>query len=107
MVGARQLAQHEGVKPVGLASRSAEPGAGGRDLVGMDRQHPQARVEQTLDQHPIRPLDRDQLHLQAHQLATQRPQPRLIMRERRGQQLLARLVGTNTSCFSDAQSTPA
>ena len=33
-----------------------------------------------------------QLHLQPHQLAAQRPQPVLIVRERRRQQLLARLL---------------
>ena len=54
MVGARQLAQHERVEPVGLAARGAEPRAGGRDLVGMQRQHPQPGVQQPLDQQPVR-----------------------------------------------------
>ena len=91
-VGARQLAQHERVEPVGLAARDPEPRPRGRDLVGMHRQHPQPRVQQPLDQQPVRPLDRDQLHLQPQQRAAQRPQPLLVVRERGRQQLLARLV---------------
>ena len=93
MIGARQLAQHERVEPVGLPARHPKPRAGRRDLVGMQRQHPQPRVQQPLDQQPVRPLDRDQLHPQPHQLPAQRPQPLLVVRERRRQQLLARLVG--------------
>jgi hypothetical protein len=92
-VGARELADHERVEPVGLAARDPEPGAGRGDLVGVQRQHPQPRVQQPLDQQPVRALDRDQLHLQPHERATQRPQARFIVRERGGQQLLARLVG--------------
>jgi hypothetical protein len=93
VIGSRELAQHEAVEPVGLATRGSEAGAGCRDLVGVDRQHPQPRIEEPLDQHPVRALDRDQLDLQAHERAAQRPQPRFVMRERGGQQLLARLVG--------------
>ena len=91
-VGARQLAQHERVEPVGLAARGPEPRPRGRDLFGMHRQHPQPRVQQPLDQQPVRPLDRDQLHLQPQQRPAQRPQPLLVVHERGGQQLLARLV---------------
>ena len=103
----RQLAQHERVKPVRLTTRRPEPRPGRRDLIGMQRQQPQPRIQQPLDQQPVRPLDRDQRHLQPHQRAAQRPQPFLIVRERGGQHLLTRLVRTTTSCFSDAQSTPA
>ena len=92
VVGARQLAQHERVEPVGLAARWPESRAGRRHLVGVQRQHLEPGVEQPLDQHPVRALDRDQLNLEAHKLATQRLQPRLIMGERRGQQLPARRV---------------
>ena len=92
-VGARELAQHERVEPVGLAARGPEPVAGRRDLVGMHRQHPQPRVQQPLDQQPVGPLDRDQLNLQPQQRPAQRPQPLLVVRERGGQQLLARRVG--------------
>jgi hypothetical protein len=63
-----------------------------RDLVWMQRQDPQPRVQQPLDQQPVRPLDRDQPHLVAHERAAQRPQPRLVMHERSGQDLLARLI---------------
>ena len=86
-VGARELAQHERVEPVGLAARDPKPRPGGHDPVGMHRQHPQPRIQQTLEQQPVRPLDRDQLHLQPHERPTQRPQPLLIVRERpaRGQ----------------------
>jgi len=59
VVGTRQLAQHERVEAVGLAARRPEARTGGRDLVGMQRQKPQPRVEQPLDQQPVRPLDRD------------------------------------------------
>ena len=59
-VGPRELAEHERVEPVGLPAGGAEPRAGGDDLVRMDRHHPQPGVEQPLDQHSVRPLDRDQ-----------------------------------------------
>lgn len=39
VVGARELAEHEGVEAVGLAARRPEALPGGLDLVGMDRQH--------------------------------------------------------------------
>src|SRR5436309_3661258 len=45
MIGARQLAQHERVEPVGLAARHPEASTGGRDLVGVQREHPQPRVQ--------------------------------------------------------------
>ena len=51
----------------------------------MQRQHTQPRVEQPLDQQPVRPLDRDQPDLQPHQHTTQPAQALLVMRERRGQ----------------------
>ena len=44
VIGARQLAQHERVKPIGLPSRGAKAIAGGRDLVGMQGQNPQSCV---------------------------------------------------------------
>ena len=93
MIGARQLAQHERVEPVRLAARDPKPRAGRGDLVGMQREHPQPRVQQPLDQQPVRPLDRDQRNLQPHQLPAQPPQPLLVVRERGREQFLARLVG--------------
>ena len=92
MIGPRELAQHERVKPIGLAARHAKPVTGRRHLIGVQRQHPQPRVQQPLDHQPVRPLHRDQLHPQPHQLPAQRPQPLLVMRERCGQQLLARRI---------------
>jgi len=80
------------VEPVGLAARDTEPRPGCGDLVGVQREYAQPGVEQPLDQHPVRALDRDQPGIQPHELAAQRPQPCLIMRERRGQKLLARRV---------------
>jgi hypothetical protein len=71
-VCARELAQHERVEPVGLTARSPEPRPRGRDLLGTHRQHPQPRIQQSLDQQPIRPLDRDQRHLQPHKRPAQR-----------------------------------
>ena len=92
MIGARQLAQHERIEPIRLPARDPEPIAGRRDLVGMQRQNPQPRVQQPLDQQPVGPLDRDQLNLEAHQRPAQGPQTLLVMRERRRQQPLARRV---------------
>ena len=92
MIGPRQLAQNERVKPIGLAARHAEPVTGRRHLVGVQRQHPQARVQEPLDHQPVRPLHRDQLHPQPHQRPAQRPQPPLVMRERSREQLLARRI---------------
>jgi hypothetical protein len=88
-----QLAQHERVKPIGLPARDPEASAGRGDLVGVQRQHPQPRVQQPLDQQPVRTLDRDQRHLQTDKLAAQRPQSFLVVRKRGRQKLLARLVG--------------
>ncbi len=92
MIGARQLAQHERVKAIGLPARDPEPIASARDLVGMQRQNPQPRVQQPLDEQPVGPLDRDQFDLQTHQLAAQRPHTLLVVRERRRQQPLSRRV---------------
>ena len=92
VIGARQFAQHERVEAIGLPARGPEARTGGGDLIGMQRQQPQPRIQQPLDQQPIRPLDRDQRHLHPHQRAAQRPQTLLIVRERGRQQLLARLV---------------
>jgi hypothetical protein len=61
-------------------------------VVGMQRQDPQPRVQQPLDQQPIRPVDRDQAHLVTHQCAAQTAHPGLVVRERRGQDPLARLI---------------
>ena len=92
MIGARQLAQHERVEPVGLAARRPEPRPRGRDLIRVQWQKPQPGIKQPLHQQPVRPLDRDQLDLEPQQLPAQRPQAVLIMREGGRQQLLARLV---------------
>ena len=106
-VGPRELAQHERVEPVRLPARGTKPRAGGRDLVGMDRHHPQPGVQQPLDQQSIRAFDRDQLHLQPHKRFAQGRQPALVVREPRGQDRFARFAATSMSCFSDAQSTLA
>jgi hypothetical protein len=82
VIDAGQFAQNERVKPVGRAARDTKPITRGRDLVRMQGQHPQPRVQQPLDQQAIRPLDRDQLDSQPHQLPTQPPQPPLVMGER-------------------------
>ena len=92
IVGARQLAEHERVKPIGLPARDPKSIASRRDLVGMQGQDPQPRVQQPLHQQPVRPLDRDQLDLQAHQRPAQRPQPLLVVHKRGRQQLLARRI---------------
>jgi hypothetical protein len=59
-VGARELGQHEAVKAVALAVGHAVARAHRLDLVGVHRDHRQARVEQPLDQQPVRALERDQ-----------------------------------------------
>ena len=107
MIGARQLAQHERVEPIGLPARDPEPITRGRDLVGMQRQHPQPRVQQPLDQQPVRPLDRDQRHLQPHQRAAQRRSPFSSCANVAASSSSPSSSATSTSCFSDAQSTPA
>ena len=66
----------------GLAARRSKARACRRDLIGMDRHHPQPCVQQPLDQQPVRSLDRDQLDVQLHERVAQRSQPALVMRER-------------------------
>jgi hypothetical protein len=78
-VGPGELREHEAVKAVALAARGGEPRAHRRDLVGMDRDDPNARVEQPLDQQPVRSLDRDQLHPDVNQPPAQRADPALVM----------------------------
>jgi hypothetical protein len=93
MVGARQLAQHERVKPIGLPARDPEPITRRRDLVRMQRQHPQPRIQQPLDQQPVPPLDRDQTDVQPHERPAQPDESLLVMHERRAEHLHASLVG--------------
>jgi hypothetical protein len=93
VIGPCQLAQHERVKPIGLRARGPDAIAGRRDLIGVQRQDPQSGVQQPLDQQSVGPLDGDQRHLVAHECAAQRPQADFVVRERGGQDLLARLVG--------------
>ena len=93
MIGARQLAQHKRVKPIRLPARDPEPVTRRRDLVRMQRQHPQAGIKQPLHQQPIRPLDRDQHHLHPHEHAAQPGQALLVMRIPRRQHLATVLVG--------------
>jgi hypothetical protein len=78
-VGAGQLGQHKRVKAVALAARRAKPRAHRGDLIGMDRDHPQTRVQQPLDQQPIRPLDRHQRDVELEQPHTQGAQPAFVM----------------------------
>jgi hypothetical protein len=72
MVGPRELAEHERVEPIGLPARDPEAVPGGRDLVRVQRQHPQTGIEQPLDQETVGPLDRDQPDIEPHERATQR-----------------------------------
>jgi hypothetical protein len=92
-VGPRQLAQHKAIKPIGLPARSAEPVPRRLDLVGMQRQHLHPRVQQPLDQHAVRALDRDDLHLKAHQRIAQRGDPALVVRKRLTEQRVAGVIG--------------
>ena len=93
IVSPGELAEHERVEAIGLASRDTEPVPGSCDLVRMQRQHLHAGVEEPLDQHAVWPLDRDQVNLHLHQRPAQRQQPGLVVGKRRRQQLLAGLVG--------------
>lgn len=93
MIGPRELAQHERVKAIGLAARDLKTRPRRLDLVRMQREHAQPRVEQPLDQHAIRTLDRDPRHFQTHQRRAQPPEPRLAVLKARRQQRLAELVG--------------
>ena len=107
MVGARQLADHERVKPIRLAARDAKPIARRRDLIGMQRQHPQPRVQQPLDQQPVRTLDRDQLDPQSHSGRHSDRTPFSSCANVAATSFLPAASATSTSCLSDAQSTPA
>jgi len=88
-VGARQLTEHEPVKPIRFLARRAKPIPSGLDLIGMQRQHPDTRIQQPVDQQPVRAFDRAHLHLKARKRGAQRTHPALVMRERRAQQLMA------------------
>jgi hypothetical protein len=92
MIGSGELAEDERVEAIRLATGRAKAWPSRGDLVGMQREHPQPGIEQALDENAVGTLDRDALHVQAHQSAAQCPQPSLVMRERRGQQRVARLV---------------
>jgi hypothetical protein len=108
VVGARQLAQHERVEAVRLAARGAEPGAGGGDLVGMQRQKhrspasnrrstssPSGRsiaTNVTFIRTSVRHSDRSPFSSCANEAANSSSPASSC---------------TTTSCFSDAQSTPA
>ncbi len=87
-VSARQLTQHEAIKPIRLAARGAKPIPRRLDLIGMQRQHPHPSLQQPIDQQPVRALNRDQVDLKARQRRAQAADPVLAVRERRGQQLL-------------------
>ena len=73
----------------------------------MHRDHPQAGVEQAIDEQPVRALERDQLDGEADQPRAQRVDPAL------GVSVAATLDDppieslTRTACSSLAQSTPA
>jgi hypothetical protein len=78
-VGARELGEHERIEAVALAARRAEARSHRGELVGMHRDHPQAGVQQPLDQQPVRTLDRDQRHVERDQPRAQRRDPALVM----------------------------
>ena len=79
MIGPSELRQHEAVKAVGLPARDAVARAHRAHLVGMHRDHAQPRVQQPLDQQPVRPLQRDQRHPKLEQPRAQRPDARLVV----------------------------
>jgi len=58
-VGAGELGQDVGVEAVRLAAAGAVAVAGGGELVGVDRNDAGARLEQPVDDEPVRLLDRD------------------------------------------------
>ena len=74
MIGPRELAKHERIEPIGLPARDPETVTRCRDLVRVQRQHPQPRIQQPLNQQPIRSLDRDQHHLHPPKRTAQRGQ---------------------------------
>jgi hypothetical protein len=59
----------------------------------MQRQHLHPSLQQPFDQHAVRALDRDDLHLKTHQRIAQRGDPGLVMRERLTQQRVAGVIG--------------
>jgi hypothetical protein len=80
-VGSGQLGEHERVEAIRLAvgDRVALPGR--LRLIGMDRDHDQTCIEQPVDHDPVRALDRHPLHLKLDQLATERRDPGLVVRD--------------------------
>jgi hypothetical protein len=78
-VGARQLGEHERVEAVALAARGAEAGSHRGDLVGMDRDHVDPRIQQPFDQQSVGTLDGDQQHPELDQAITQRSKAALVV----------------------------
>jgi hypothetical protein len=77
-VGARELGQHVGVEAIGL-SGAGKALARGFDLVGVHGQDAHPRLEQAVDQDPLRPLDRNHLHLGGDKQRDQAAEARLVV----------------------------
>jgi hypothetical protein len=78
-----------GQTPIRLAARGSKPRSGGGDLVGVHRDHGQPSGQQTVDQQPVRTLDRDALHSQRHQPPAHVSDPVFVMANDRGPQTRA------------------
>ena len=107
MIGPRQLAEHERVEPIGLPARGTEPITSRRNLVGMQGKDPQPGLQQPLDQQPV-----------GRSIATSVTSWRTSARHKprtpasscanvAARSLSPVSSAITTSCFSDAQSTPA
>ena len=78
-VGAGELGEHVGVEAVRLATAGAEAITRGRELVGVDGDDRDTRVEQPVNDEPVRLLDRDPQHLQVGEQPDQRGDPVLAV----------------------------
>jgi len=107
-VGACELTEHEPVKPIRFPARGTKPVSGGLDLIGMQGQHGDPGVQQSVDQQPVGAFDRDQLNLETLQRVAQRADavPWSCANVAPNNSSPAR-SSISTSCLSDAQSIPA
>ena len=73
----------------------------------MQRKHPHTRLQQPVDQQPLRPLDRDDLDVEALKRSAQRAQPSSSCTKVAASNSSPAVPSTSTSCFSEDQSIPA
>ena len=110
-VGAQPGGRDPGVAPVVLGAGDAEPVAQAVELLGVDRVHGEAAVQQRIDHRPVRHLDR---HRHSAGIAGDRHQPVAECRQARAAMRELPLAGNRAAasrrqawCFAEPQSTAA